>query len=70
MDISAFLSSKAAESAEQGSKQTTKTPTLKRGGDDSVLYSRVLFVEFNGRTNCILNMSMYNVFYVAYFITL
>ena len=35
MDIRAFLSSKAAESSEQGSNQTTKTPTLKRGSNDS-----------------------------------
>ena len=35
MDIRAFLSSKEAESSGQGSNQTTKTPTLKRGSDDS-----------------------------------
>ena len=35
VDIRAFLSSKAAESSEQGSNQTTKTPTLKRESNDS-----------------------------------
>ena len=38
---SAFLSSKADKSSEQRSNQTTKTPTLKRGTDDSVLYCTV-----------------------------
>ena len=35
IDIRVFLSSNAAESSEQGSNQTTKIPTLKRGSDDS-----------------------------------
>ena len=35
MDIRAFLSSKVAKSSEQGSYQTTKTSTLKRGSGDS-----------------------------------
>ena len=35
MDIRAFLSSNTAESSEQGSNQTTKTPTLKRASDNS-----------------------------------
>ena len=48
-DIRAVLSSKPAESSEQGSNQTTKTPTLKRESNDSVLYSWVLFcwVQWN-----------------------
>jgi len=35
MDLGAFLSSNTAESSEQGSNQTTKTPTLKRASDNS-----------------------------------
>ena len=35
IDIRVFLSSKAAESSEQGSNQTNKTPILERGSDDS-----------------------------------